>query len=123
VQRLRDNEQVAIGMLRRHYLKQRTRSCPQLSRTGQVSGKPPTDYSRSRHTFGRLNVDAEKNIPLLHENLTRTPFYWLEPEEAPAVTERLEKLVGQVEDALPNVLGLTNLLTTVLSNTASLTSN
>jgi len=39
------------------------------------------------------------------------------------VTERLEKLVGDVEKALPNILGLTNQLTMVLSNTVHLTSN
>jgi ABC-type transporter Mla subunit MlaD len=49
--------------------------------------------------------------------------YWLMAEESAAVTERLEQLVGEVEKALPNVLGLTNQLITVLSNTTSLTSN
>lgn len=49
--------------------------------------------------------------------------YWLESDESPAVTERLEKLVGDVESALPNILGLTNQLARVLSNTANLTSN
>ncbi len=49
--------------------------------------------------------------------------YWLLSEESAAVTERLETLVGEVEKALPNILGLTNQLITVLSNSASLTSN
>ena len=49
--------------------------------------------------------------------------YWLLSDETPAVTERLEKLVGDVEKALPNILGLTNQLTAVLSNTVHLTSN
>jgi len=49
--------------------------------------------------------------------------YWLLSDETPAVTERLEKLVGDVEKALPNILALTNQLTTVLSNTVQLTSN
>src|SRR5947208_12948998 len=53
----------------------------------------------------------------------KTNLYWMISDESPAVTERLEKLVGDVESALPNILGLTNQLTAVLSNSASLTSN
>jgi len=49
--------------------------------------------------------------------------YWLESDESAAVTERLEKLVGDIETALPNILTLTNQLATVLSNSAGLTSN
>ena len=44
-------------------------------------------------------------------------------DESAAVTERLEKLVGEMEQALPNILTLTNQLAAVLSNSASLTSN
>jgi len=49
--------------------------------------------------------------------------YWLLSDESPAVTERLERLVSQVENALPNILTLTNQLANVLSNSTSLTSN
>ena len=49
--------------------------------------------------------------------------YWLVSDETPAVTERLEKLVGQIEKALPDILGLTNQLAAVLSNGANLTVN
>jgi ABC-type transporter Mla subunit MlaD len=49
--------------------------------------------------------------------------YWLPADETPAITERLEKLVGEIEKALPNVLGLTNGIITVLSNSVNLTSN
>ena len=53
----------------------------------------------------------------------KTKPYWLLSDEAPAVTERLERLVSQVEAALPNILSLTNQLSGVLSNGASFTSN
>src|SRR5205823_3287952 len=59
---------------------------------------------------------------LYYTNLNSKP-YWLDPEESPAVTERLEKVVDQVEAALPNILNLTNQIITVLSNSANLTSN
>jgi ABC-type transporter Mla subunit MlaD len=50
-------------------------------------------------------------------------LYWLPSDESAAVTERLEKLVGQIEQALPNFLSLTNQIVGVLSNTFTLTSN
>jgi len=49
--------------------------------------------------------------------------YWLMSDESVAITERLEKLVGAVEAALPNILNLTNQLSATLSNSSSLTSN
>ena len=57
------------------------------------------------------------------EPYTRKSKYELLVDESAAVTERLEQLVGEVEEALPNILRLTNQLATVLSNSASLTSN
>jgi len=53
---------------------------------------------------------------------TTKPF-WLESDESPALTERLDQVVGQIEAAVPNILNLTNQLTQVLSNSAKLTSN
>ncbi len=58
-----------------------------------------------------------------YEPYGKTNKYWLKSEESAAVTERLEKLVGDVEKALPNILNLTNQVATVLSNSANLTSN
>ncbi len=48
---------------------------------------------------------------------------YLHEEESPAVTEQLQRMVTEVEQALPNVLNLTNSLALVLSNSAVLTSN
>jgi ABC-type transporter Mla subunit MlaD len=59
----------------------------------------------------------------LFEPFTRETKYWLLSDESPAVTERMERLVGQVEKALPNIFALTNQLLAVLANSASLTSN
>jgi ABC-type transporter Mla subunit MlaD len=52
-----------------------------------------------------------------------TKPYWLASDESPAVTERLERVVDQVEKALPNFLRLTNELGAILANTATATSN
>lgn len=48
---------------------------------------------------------------------------YMEPKEDPTLTERAEKLVAQVEQALPSFLGLTNQLQSVLNRTAQLTAN
>jgi ABC-type transporter Mla subunit MlaD len=50
-------------------------------------------------------------------------LYWLEGAETPAVTEQAQRLVAEVQQALPGVFGLTNQLSLVLSNSAQLTSN
>ncbi|MEY2466625.1 MAG: phospholipid/cholesterol/gamma-HCH transport system substrate-binding protein, partial [Verrucomicrobiota bacterium] len=70
-----------------------------------------------------LNTEAKSNPATYYTNQFRENIYFLDPLESPAVTERLEKLVSQVEVALPNILNLTNQLNTVLSNSANLTSN
>jgi ABC-type transporter Mla subunit MlaD len=49
--------------------------------------------------------------------------YYLPADESPAVTEQLQRMVTEIEQALPNVLTLTNNLALVLSNSATLTSN
>ena len=54
---------------------------------------------------------------------SKTKPYWLPPIESPALTERLEALVNEVEKALPGVFNLTNQLTQVLTNAASLTAH
>ena len=49
--------------------------------------------------------------------------YWLFADESPALTERLEKVARQVEEALPHFLNLTNQLTEVLTHSAQAASN
>jgi ABC-type transporter Mla subunit MlaD len=50
-------------------------------------------------------------------------LFWLIADESPALSERLDKLIGQVETNLPNIFGLTNQLGRALANTLNLTSN
>lgn len=59
-----------------------------------------------------------------YEAYTRTNKpYWLPADESPAVSERLEILLGQVEKALPDFFALTNQIGGVLSNTVDLAAN
>ncbi|PYI84559.1 MAG: hypothetical protein DME26_13030 [Verrucomicrobia bacterium] len=59
----------------------------------------------------------DKYVPFTKE----TKGYYLLPDESPALTERLERVVTMVEVALPSILTLTNTLTRVLTNAESLT--
>jgi len=70
-------------------------------------------------------------VAVWSETLHRYDFYDRDsspPVELPAqesvpVAERLDKIVGQIETALPNILSLTNKLAAVLDNAANATSN
>lgn len=58
-----------------------------------------------------------------YETFGKTNVYVMPPDEAPAITARLNALATQVEQALPHVLALTNQLASVLSNAEKLTGN
>ena len=49
-----------------------------------------------------------------------TKPYWLFADESPALTERLEKVILQVERALPGVFSLTNQVAAVLNHSTNL---
>jgi ABC-type transporter Mla subunit MlaD len=88
----------------------------QLEITTRSAGAP-TVYEK--HDRVSEILVGDKRVPL-----TEAPKgVFLLPDEEPALTERAEKLVAQVEAALPNILALTNQLNAVLTNTAALTAN
>jgi len=71
-----------------------------------------------------LNNEARAKPKEFYNPLkTATGHYWIEPAESPAVTERLEAVVDQVQKALPTFLALTNQLTLLLNNGVNVTSN
>jgi len=75
--------------------------------------------------------DAKPIVAVWSEPLQRYDFYNRKtspPVELPAlesvpVADRLDKIIGQVETALPNILSITNKLFAVLDNAANATSN
>jgi ABC-type transporter Mla subunit MlaD len=77
----------------------------------------------SVEALAALNREARSKAAAFYKPLKGAAPYWLVPAESPAVTERLERVMDQVEKALPNVLRLTNELAQVLQNSASATSN
>jgi hypothetical protein len=67
-----------------------------------------------------LNM-AQASSNTFYTNLT--DIYWIAPDESPALTERLQKVVDEVEAALPGILNLTNQIASTLSGATTLTSN
>lgn len=76
-------------------------------------------------------INRKQIVAIWKEQLHRYDFYddrkdqpvELAAAESVPVAERLDKIVGQVEDALPGILSLTNKLAAVLDNAANATSN
>jgi len=81
-------------------------------------GAQETAYEDEAGHVRHILVGGKK--VLLSENRAGV---FVPPLEDPALTERAEKLVHQVELALPSILGMTNQLNAVLSNSAALTAN
>ncbi|MGH7942612.1 MAG: MlaD family protein [Limisphaerales bacterium] len=54
---------------------------------------------------------------------TNVETAWLPVDETPPVADRLQAMISEVENALPNFLALTNQLGKILSNSAEVTSN
>lgn len=83
-----------------------------------ITHKSPTgvwhDYEGSYVKF----IPRRLATPTQKANL-----YWLVSEETPAVTEQVDKIIAQIQEALPNVLALTNQLATMLTHGSSLASN
>src|SRR5258708_1563375 len=85
-----------------------------LEITPGVAGAP-TVYEQG-DVISELLIDGHK-VPFAQA----PKGVYLTAAEEPALSDRAQKLVSTVEQALPNILGLTNQLYTVLTNTAQLT--
>jgi ABC-type transporter Mla subunit MlaD len=89
--------------------------------------KSNPDMERTNHEAfdwfvkNELEQMATANSNQFYTNLTAG--YWIDPNEAPSLQERLQKVVDQVEGALPNILNLTNQLAATLVSATTLTSN
>jgi hypothetical protein len=68
-----------------------------------------------------LTKMAQADSNTFYTNLT--DVYWIAPDESPALTERLQKVVDEVEAALPGILNLTNQIASTLASATTLTSN
>jgi ABC-type transporter Mla subunit MlaD len=70
------------------------------------------------------NIAAVWNdLEFHYEPFTGSNIYVLPPDASPAIMDRVQGIVSQVEAALPNFLALTNQIAATLANSAQLTSN
>jgi ABC-type transporter Mla subunit MlaD len=76
--------------------------------------------SRNKNITAVWN-DQDKNPH--YEPFAETNIYILPPDESPALMDRAQDIVSQVEAALPHFLALTNQIAATLSNSVQLTSN
>lgn len=58
-----------------------------------------------------------------YDSITAKSVYYMHPEEPPALTDRMQVMVAQIQAALPSILDLTNRIGKVLDNAEHLTSN
>jgi len=119
---------VTTGSLRRFVEEESKKRIAELrekdtEEAGRLNRPPTPDDQLVAQALGMLNAAAKKNPEAYYTNDFDNNIFFLEPLESLAVTERLERLVSQIEAALPDVLDLTNKIGAVLGNTANLTSN
>jgi hypothetical protein len=74
--------------------------------------------SRSRNITAVWNDEEDH-----YEPFNGTNVYVLPPDEPPALMDRVNGMISQVEAALPNFLAFTNQIAATLANSAQLTSN
>jgi ABC-type transporter Mla subunit MlaD len=74
-----------------------------------------------RHIVADWNASLQRYEDFDSGNPTNS--YELEAQESPAISDQLQAIVRNVQEALPNVLALTNKLFAVLDNAANATSN
>lgn len=98
---------IVIGILKRDYFEQRYNEL--ISQTNDAT-----------YVFQTLNAMALKNPNNFYAPLTDRSLYWLYPAESATINERLEKLVNQVEAALP---GITNQIAMVLTDAGRMSTN
>lgn len=98
---------------RKEVLKKVTEANPEIAQT-------------NRNKFNWLVREEFLNMAQANSNTFYTNLddvYWIAPDESPALTERLQKVVDEVETALPGIFNLTNQLASTLTSATTLTSN
>jgi ABC-type transporter Mla subunit MlaD len=118
---LEDTNRVPQALLRWKEIETTRKAVVAATRTANP-GLEQSDFNKFDWIVkDELNRRTESEPKTFYTNLTET--YWISPEETAALNERLERVASQIEQALPNILDLTNKIAAVLENSAVLTSN
>ncbi len=91
-----------------------------------ISKENPNLEHTNRSLFNwTIKTELEKlattSSNAFYTNLTAS--YWIDPNEAPSLQDRVQAMVDEVQAALPNILNLTNQLAGTLNGATTLTSN
>ena len=105
-----ETNNVIVGVLKHKYVNDQHKKL-------MKEGKSSAD------AWSELNQESAADPHAFYESPETKPVCWINPDETPALNDRLQKLADQIESALPNILGLTNQIAIVLSNGINLTSN
>lgn len=105
-----ENNHVITGILKHQYVNDRHK---ELMKEGKTSVE----------AWRELNQEKATNLDAFYESPESKPICWVNPDETPALNDRLQKLADEIESALPHFLSLTNQIAVVLSNSINLTSN
>ena len=89
----------------------------------KVAGHKQQIRVADTHKEGKEVTGVWNDQTATFDVFTGKNIYHIPTDETPALSERAERLVSQVEAALPNFLRLTNDISRVLSNSTALTSN
>jgi ABC-type transporter Mla subunit MlaD len=86
---------------------------------------PGMEQTNPRAFYWFVTDDFKRRAAAQHENFytNLSAVYGLTPEESPALNDRLEQLANEIEQALPNILNLTNKIGATLDNASVLSSN
>lgn len=76
-----------------------------------------------KHIYSVWDETSQRYWPYNDRNDDPTNSYYLPAADTPAIADQLQAIVSQVQQAVPNVLALTNKLAAVLENAANATSN
>jgi len=117
---------VAFEILKPHYGYIYTDSKVKIAATGLL-GARRLEVTPGYDGKPTVN-DAQKQVTVLVEGrylpeAQNPKGVFVPPVEDPALSERAQKLVMQVETALPNILSLTNAIAATLNNVAQVSSN
>lgn len=75
------------------------------------------------HITAIWDTNLQSYVSFNYRDNNPTNAYELHAAESPAIADQLQAIVAQVQQAVPNVLALTNKLAAVLDNAANATSN
>lgn len=99
--------------------------------TGDLLGNRIIEVTKG--TTGEVTVASVDPIMILKRGTEQNPDYvpvtqetngyWIRSIESPPLSERLDQIASQVQDALPGILTLTNQIAGVLTNSASMTAD